>query len=90
MKPRDEFVVPELVREGPTRKALAPLAELDVAPAGGAAGASSSTAAALDPSRSDPAAYRRAIEEALARRHVPEVERPFVRRYFEEFAQRAR
>lgn len=90
MMPHDEIVVPELVREGPSRKALAPLAELEIGPEAAGGAAAGESGALPERALRDPDAYRRAAERALARRQIPETERAFVRRYFDELARRGR
>jgi hypothetical protein len=85
---KDEIVIPELIKDGPKRKHLAPLAELDVSPEGAAAPPPPQPTQRIPDPKLDPSRYRRAVEEALALRHVPEVERPFVRGYFEKLAER--
>jgi hypothetical protein len=81
LPPQDALVVPQYVGDGPTRQELARQALVEAGPPRPAAGAgAASTPAPPPPDREE---YRRQLEEALRARHLPEAERPIVRRYFE-------
>ncbi len=81
---QEQFVVPQFMGDGPSRKALAERAEVElggggsVAPQPVPAGAGASQA---DRERSHE--YERAAERAERARNVPVEERPMVRRFFE-------
>lgn len=82
----DQVVLPEFIGDGPTRRELAPVAEL--AQGGGAAAAGGRRD--QPPPLPGTPEFEHAREEALRSRHVPPAERPFVRSYFEALAQRGR
>ncbi len=79
----DEFVVPEFVGDGASRKELARVAERGAPPPSAPAPARPSAGRPDRPP--DPAApeFARREEEALRARTVLPVERPFVQRYFD-------
>ena len=76
---RDEFAVPHFVGEGESRRQLARQARVAEPPPPPAAGQVSPGEQLPDPEETD---FQRAYERALQSRHVPEHERPFLRRYF--------
>jgi hypothetical protein len=87
----EDFAVPSFVGDGPSRRTVAPIATLmeaptpDPASAGG--GIESEPRPPDDPTQ---AAFERAAERALRSRHVSEIERPFVRLYFDRLRERIR
>lgn len=93
LRPRDEFVVPRFVGEGPARRALVRRAVLEDEPESGTGAASAG--AAHPPSRgrtrrSSPVVeenrFRKAREAALRARFVGPEEKVFVARYFDVLA----
>lgn len=89
----EQFVVPEHIADGPTtrvrmRAAEAPAEAPGAAPAAASAAGGSGPDAVVPPP--SPETFRRAAEAAAAARHVPAVERPLVRRYFDLLREAAR
>ncbi len=85
---QQRFVVPDFVGDGPTRRAKVRAVEVEQ----GAPQTPTPTAVGgadlrpeLPPMR--PETFARAAEQALASRHVPAAERPFVQRYFDRLQQ---
>lgn len=83
----DTFVLPEFVGEGEGQRTTAPVAGLDENPAGTSPAerpeTSSSNGTENQPPALDPIEFSRAEEWPLRARHVPRLERPSVRRWFE-------
>lgn len=86
LRAEDAFTVPAFVADGPTRKALVPIALADQESGGSAGGAGGGAGAAIDP-RQVQGEYQTRLEQAMRKRRVPEAERPIVRRYFERLAE---
>ncbi|MEM7198672.1 MAG: hypothetical protein AAF628_00285 [Planctomycetota bacterium] len=89
--PLDVLAIPEFIGDGPSRRELAPVAVLPEGPGG--AGTPPPAGGAARPPAPDlpgPEDYAKAQERALAARHVPATERPFVIRFFEEIAKAPR
>lgn len=88
LPPQQRFVVPDFVGDGPTRRARVRAAEVEqgapTAPTPRSASAEE-LSQQLPPPR--PETFQRAAEAAQAARHVPQAERPFVRRYFDRLQQ---
>jgi hypothetical protein len=86
----ESFLLPSFVGEGESRLTKAPVAGIDEQGAGGAAGEQAKSTAGRGMDELDEKDFERALEKALRSRHVPESERPFVRRYFEALMRRGR
>ena len=92
MPVQEEFSVPQFIGEGPSRKAMARVAEVEqgatppTPPPPDAQGGSPDREPDADPE----VEFERALERALRSRHVPEQEKPFVRRYFNALLNRAK
>lgn len=77
-----EFVVPQFIDDGPSRRELARVAEVPQGE-GAAQGQAPRTGGGAQKSADTPATgFARAEERALRARHVPEAERPMVQRFF--------
>jgi len=84
LPPQEQFVVPQFVGDGPSRKAMAERAEVELG-GGGAAKPRPQQAGGAAGSDVPPPAreFERAAERAERARNVPAEERPMVRRFFE-------
>ncbi|GAB4149683.1 MAG: hypothetical protein Fur0037_18040 [Planctomycetota bacterium] len=71
-------VVPDFVGDGPARRAM-----IEAAAVPGAGGAAPSRTLPARRVEAEAESFRRAAEKAVRSRHVPEAERPIVRRFFE-------
>ncbi len=83
--PQDVFVVPQFIGDGPLRRDVAHRAVLEET--GGGTTPPPAAGAVPPPEAVEPPDYEAARERALRARHVPEVERPFVARYFKALAE---
>lgn len=79
------FVVPDFIGDGPTRRARMHAAELEEQAGGGASAAESrpTDSSGQDPNKPSMPDFERAAEAAQRSRHVPPVERAMVRRFFD-------
>lgn len=88
------FVLPDYIGDGPTRRQLMHVAELEQPQAGGAASPQRAPQGGGQgaPTSPPPAAaeFERAAERAQRSRHVPDAERAIVRRFFDELQKRGK
>lgn len=82
----DEFVIPQFIGEGETRRALSNTALLER----GGDPRSAAQAPAPDVPEPSPIDFEAAVEQALRSRHVQPSERAFVRTYFEQLLEEVR
>lgn len=87
-----QFVVPQFLGDGPSRRALVQAAETDGGGSGSAPPPPSPPQAGAEPppllQQHGDEQFERAIEAALRSRHVPPAERPMVERFFRELRER--
>lgn len=84
LPPQEQYVVPQFVGDGPSRKALAERAEVELGGGGAAPPESQSAGAAAVQDAPPPTRdHQRASERAERARNVPPEERPMVRRFFD-------
>ncbi len=79
----ESFLLPSFVGEGESRLSKAPVASIDEGGTGATARKERNKSRGGPMDEVDEKDFERALERALRSRHVPESERPFVRRYFE-------
>lgn len=84
LPPQEQFVVPQFVGDGPSRKAMAERAEIELGGGGASSPRQQQAGAATDREvQQQKRDYERAAERAERARNVPAEERPMVRRFFE-------
>ena len=84
LPPQEQYVVPQFVGDGPSRKALAERAEVEMGGGSSSRPEPRPAGAGAEPEpRPAPHDYQRAAERAERARNVPVEERPVVRRFFD-------
>lgn len=84
LPPQEQFVVPQFVGDGPSRKAMAERAEVELGGGGASTPRPQQAGSAAEREAQQPKRdYERAAERAERARNVPAEERPMVRRFFE-------